>query len=373
MSTKKEIIEVLRPVQDPELHRSIVDLDMVRAIEVTGEEVLLLIALTVAGCPMKEEITQRVTEAVLSLESIAAVKVDFTTMTDEERAQLRTKLGHAGAAHGNIRQSPFATGASRSRVISVQSGKGGVGKSSIAVNLAVALAAQGAVVGILDADVYGFSVPRMIGVDHPPTVIDDSLILPPEAHGVRVVSMGFFVDEDRPVMWRGPMLHKAMEQFLVDVHWGDDLEFLVVDMPPGTGDINISMAQFLPTAEILVVTTPQSAAQTVAQRAGFMAEKVNQDVIGVIENMSWFELADGSRRMVFGEGGGAELAKALEVPLLGQVPLDEALRIGSDIGEPVVVTDPENPAARAILEIAGLLAEKKRRKIRRPELKISTV
>ena len=228
----------------------------------------------------------------------------------------------------------------------VASGKGGVGKSSLTANLGIALAQRGHKVAVVDADVWGFSIPRMLGVDHPPVVIDQMLV-PPEVHGVRCISMGFFVEEDQPVIWRGPMLHKALEQFLTDVFW-DEPDFLLVDLPPGTGDIALSLAQFLPRAELYVVTTPQPAAQRVAQRAAFMGEKVNLEVKGVIENMSWFTGDDGTRYELFGAGGGAELAERLEVPLLGQVPLVQALREGSDSGRPIVALEPESEASRAI-------------------------
>ena len=369
MPSEAELLEALRPVEDPELHRSVVDLDMVREVRVEGATARVVIALTVPGCPLKAEITARVSDALTAMDGIEAADVEFTSMSEEERARLRGKLGHQ-AAGAELRTSVFASGESRARVLAVASGKGGVGKSTITANLAVALARAGARVGVLDADVWGFSIPRMLGVDRPPIVIDD-MIVPPEVHGVTVTSMGFFVDEDRPVIWRGPMLHKALEQFLCDVHWGTDLDYLVVDMPPGTGDVAISMAQFLPGAEILVVTTPQPAAQAVAQRAGLMAEKVDHDVVGVIENMSWLDLPGGERRRIFGEGGGQELAGKLGVPLLGQVPIDEAMREGADTGRPIVATDPDSPGARALRDIAGKVAAMGRRRVRRPELTIT--
>ena len=302
MVSQNEVIEALRPVEDPELHRSIVELGMVRDVRIDGSTVGLTIVLTVPGCPLRNEIQRRVTEAVTALDGIDTVDLAWAHMTDEERAELRQRLhGDPGAtagsqqAHGHAegRAIPFADPSSRTRVLLIASGKGGVGKSSITTNLSVALARRGRSVAVVDADVWGFSIPRMLGVQHPPTVIDQ-MILPPEAHGVRCISMGFFAKEDTPVIWRGPMLHKALEQFLTDVFW-DDPDFLVVDLPPGTGDISLSLAQFLPTAEVYIVTTPQPAAQKVAQRAAFMAEKVNLDVKGVIENMSWFTGDDGKR------------------------------------------------------------------------------
>jgi len=319
----------------------------------------VLIALTVAGCPLRAEITSRVTEAVTTLDGVEAASLDFTVMTDEELSALRQRLhgdpsATAGSqpAHGHAegRTIPFADPSSRTRVLLIASGKGGVGKSSVTTNLSVALARRGHSVAVIDADVWGFSIPRMLGVDRSPVVLDGMLV-PPEVHGVRCISMGFFAEEDQPVIWRGPMLHKALEQFLTDVFW-DDPDFLVVDLPPGTGDISISLAQFLPRAEVYVVTTPQPAAQRVAQRAAFMSRKVNLEVKGVIENMSWFTGDDGRRYEIFGAGGGTDLAQRLEVPMLGQVPLVPALRAGSDTGHPIVAEDPDSEAARAFSAIA---------------------
>ncbi|MFN8036962.1 MAG: Mrp/NBP35 family ATP-binding protein [Acidimicrobiia bacterium] len=264
------------------------------------------------------------------------------------------------------RVNPFID--SRTRVLAIASGKGGVGKSSVTTNLAVALARRGHRVAAVDADVWGFSMPRMLGITEPPEVVDE-VIVPPEAHGVRLISMGFFAREDQPIVWRGPMLHKAIEQFLTDVEWGEP-DFLVVDMPPGTGDIALSMAQFLPRAEVVVVTTPQPAAQRVAQRAAFMAQKVNLSVVGVVENMSWFRGDDGKAYEIFGQGGGRELAEQLQVPLLGQVPLVIELRQGSDEGRPIVVVDPDAEASVAFASIAEQLEAMAPRKIYRPELKI---
>jgi ATP-binding protein involved in chromosome partitioning len=357
--SEAQVLDALRPVQDPELHRSIVELGMVRRIDVAGARVGLTVALTVAGCPLRNEIQSRVDGAVTALDGIDAVDLDFTVMTDEERAELRTKLhGDPGAtagsqpAHGHAegRAIPFADPGSKTRVLLVASGKGGVGKSSVTTNLAVALAARGRDVAVVDADVWGFSIPRMLGVQHAPVVIDQMLV-PPEAYGVRCISMGFFAAEDQPVIWRGPMLHKALEQFLTDVFW-DDPDFLVIDLPPGTGDISLSLAQFLPRAEVYVVTTPQPAAQRVAQRAAFMAQKVNLEVKGVIENMSWFTGDDGKRYELFGAGGGDELASRLGVPLLGQVPLVPELREGGDAGRPIMAVDPDGEAAGVFAHVA---------------------
>jgi ATP-binding protein involved in chromosome partitioning len=357
--TDADVIDALRPVQDPELHRSIVDLDMVRAVTVTPPVVDVQIALTIPGCPLKAEIQNRVTEAVRGLDGIEEVRLDFTSMTDEERARLRERLhGDPGStagsqpSHGHAegRAIPFADPSSRTRVLLIASGKGGVGKSSVTTNLAIALAERGKRVAVVDADVWGFSIPRMLGVERPPVLIDQ-MIVPPEAYGVTCISMGFFVQEDQPVIWRGPMLHKALEQFLTDVYW-DDPDYLVVDLPPGTGDISLSLAQFLPRAELYVVTTPQPAAQKVAQRAAFMAEKVRLDVKGIIENMSWFTGDDGTRYEIFGSGGGAELAGRIDVPLLGQVPLVPELREGGDAGRPIVAVAPDSEASQAFRSIA---------------------
>jgi ATP-binding protein involved in chromosome partitioning len=361
--TRDQIIDVLRPVEDPELHRSIVELGMVRSIEPAADgSVRILVALTVPGCPLRNEITRRVETAVVALDGVTSASVDFTVMTDEEREALKIQL--QGDGHGHVhsqphghaegRAIPFAQPGSRTRPLFISSGKGGVGKSSVTTNLAVALAARGHSVGIVDADIYGFSIPRMLGADREPTVIDD-MLLPPEAWGVRCISIGYFVPEGQAVVWRGPMLHKALEQFLTDVHWGEP-DYLVVDMPPGTGDIALSMAQFLPRAEVVVVTTPQPAAQKVAQRAAYMARKVNLGVVGVIENMSWFECDHGERYELFGAGGGQLLADDLEVPLLGQVPLVPELRAGGDEGKPIAAVEPDSETGRAFHELAARVA-----------------
>ncbi|MCU1427431.1 MAG: putative Mrp family protein [Actinomycetia bacterium] len=381
MPTEAAVLEALRGVDDPELHRSIVELDMVRGVQIDGSRVGVTVALTVAGCPLRAEITRRVTDAVTPIDGVDAVDVELTVMTDSERQALSARLrgeqgGHAGHDHGHshgageghvARSNPFTD--SRTRVLAISSGKGGVGKSSVTTNLAIALAQRGHKVAAIDADVWGFSMPRMLGIDRPPTVIDD-VILPPEANGVSLISMGFFAREDQPVVWRGPMLHKALEQFLTDVHW-DEPDFLIVDMPPGTGDIAISMAQFLPRAEVLVVTTPQPAAQKVAQRAAYMARKVNLSVTGVIENMSWFRCDHGESYRLFGEGGGQQLADDLDVPLLGQVPLVPQLREGGDDGNPIIVAAPDDEASRVFRAIAERVdVELAPKKIFRTELKI---
>ena len=359
MPTDAEIIDALRPVEDPELHRSIVDLGMVKEVSVDGTNVRVLIALTTPGCPLKNEINTRVRGGVTVLPGVETVTVEFTAMSPEELASLRQELHGNPAAtagtnpshgHSEGREIPFADPASRTRVLLIASGKGGVGKSSVSTNLAIALAQRGKSVALVDADVWGFSIPRMLGVQHPPQVID-SMLIPPEAHGVRCMSVGFFADEDQAVVWRGPMLHKALEQFLTDVFW-DEPDYLVIDLPPGTGDVSISIAQFMPRSEVFVVTTPQPAAQRVAQRAAAMAEKVNLPVRGIIENMSWFTGDDGQRYEIFGAGGGKELADRLEVPLLGQIPLLNDLREGSDNGKPVMAIDPDGEAGRVFASIA---------------------
>jgi ATP-binding protein involved in chromosome partitioning len=380
--TEEQVREALRPVVDPELHMSIVDLDMVKAVAVRGGHVAVTVALTVPGCPMQTEIRERVTNALAPMDGVDEVTIDLTVMTEAElnrvRDKMRTRQSSAGQAHVGHggqrlgheegRPNPFQDPSSRTRILGISSGKGGVGKSSVSVNLAVALARQGLEVGILDADVYGFSVPKMLGIDHDPVVIDD-MIVPPVAFEVKCISIGFFVDDDQPVMWRGPMLHKALEQFLVDVYWGD-LDFLVVDMPPGTGDVALSMAQYLPRSEVYVVTTPQPAAQRVAQRTAYMAKKINLPLRGVIENMSWFTGEDGKRYELFGRGGGALLADDLGVPLLGQIPLVPALREGGDLGRPITVTDPAGDAAEAFAAVATEIVARGATRVFRPELTI---
>ncbi|MGE0879685.1 MAG: P-loop NTPase [Acidimicrobiia bacterium] len=372
------LIDALRPVHDPELHRSIVDLGMVKSVGVDRKgHAQALIALTVPGCPLKNEITNRVTAALTALDGVKTVGIDFTVLSEPELQKLRQTLhgdpaatagSHQAHGHSEGRAIPFAQPESKTRVLLIASGKGGVGKSSVTTNLAVALAAKGHSVGVVDADVYGFSIPRMLGTDHPPTVID-GMLLPPERHGVRCISMGYFATEDQAIIWRGPMLHKALEQFLTDVFW-DEPDYLLVDLPPGTGDISISLAQYLPKAEVYVVTTPQPAAQTVAQRAATMADKVRLTVKGVIENMAWFTGDDGKRYELFGAGGGQELATKLGVPLIGQLPLLPALRDGGDTGRPITVTEPDGEAAQAFARIAEWVEANGPTRRYRRELKI---
>jgi ATP-binding protein involved in chromosome partitioning len=359
--TADAVQAALATVNDPEIRRPITELDMVRSVAVDGGHVTVDVLLTVPGCPMKDQITREVTAAVSALDGVSEVTVQLGVMSEEQRTGLRQKL-RGGPAEG--RDIVFNRPGDTTRIYAVASGKGGVGKSSVTVNLAVALAAQGLSVGVLDADVYGFSIPRMLGVTGQPTKVDD-MLMPPLAHEVKVISIGMFVPGNQPVVWRGPMLHRALEQFLGDVYWGE-LDVLLLDLPPGTGDVAISIAQLLPTAELLVVTTPQTAAAEVAERAGSVALQTKQQIVGVIENMSWLDLPDGSRMEVFGAGGGAEVSRSLSqavgarVPLLGQVPMDLALRAGGDSGTPVVVSDPDSAAGAALRGIAEKLAARGR-------------
>lgn len=341
---------VLDTVMDPELHRSVVALGMVGSVEVTGARVHVGIKLTIAGCPLKAEIQRRVTDALMdAFPGLDGIQVSLDTMTDAERAELRR-----GISGGPERPSPFTAG-SRTRVIAVASGKGGVGKSSVTANLAVALAARGHTVGVLDADVYGYSIPRMMGVSRPPAMVDD-LIMPIEAHGVRIMSIGFMTEDDNPVIWRGPMLHKALTSFVTEVFW-DEPDYLLVDLPPGTGDVSLSVSQLLPNASLVIVTTPQLTAQRVARRAAAMGARVGLPVVGVVENMSWFVAPDtGARYEVFSGGGGAVLANELGVPLLGQIPLESSVAQTGDDGLPVVAARPDSPAAQALSEVADAVA-----------------
>ena len=360
MVTEEQVREALRAVHDPEINRPIEDIGMLKGIEVSPDGgVRVDVLLTVPGCPLKEEITRRVTDAVAPLEGVTRVQVDLGQMSAEQRESLVT-----GLRGGKPEQQTFFAG-SDTAVIAVASGKGGVGKSTVTVNLAASMAAEGHRVGVLDADVWGFSVPRMMGIAGRPVAFNQ-MILPLESHGVKIISMGFFVPEETPVIWRGPMLHKAVQQFLGDVFWGD-LDFLLVDLPPGTGDVSISMASFLPGANMLVVTTPQEAARKVAERAGKMAGQARLKVLGVVENMSYFVCPSCSERhAIFGAGGGAEAAETLDVPLLGQVPLVSGLREGGDSGTPIVVSNPEDPASLALREVAREVARISRTKVGKP-------
>jgi len=348
----------LATVHDPEIRRPITDLGMVESVTVSDDGMARVsILLTIAGCPLRDKLRTDITQAVGAVSGVTGVEIDFGVMTPEQRKELQARLRGPAAADPVI---PFAQPGSRTRVYAVASGKGGVGKSSVTVNLAAALAARGLAVGVIDADIYGHSVPRMLGADGRPTQVED-MIMPPEAHGVKVISIGMFTPGNAAVVWRGPMLHRALQQFLADVYWGD-LDVLLLDLPPGTGDVAISLAQLLPNAELLVVTTPQVAAAEVAERAGAIALQTHQRLVGVVENMSWLELPTGERMEIFGSGGGATVAESLTrltgtpVPLLGQIPLDTRLRESSDEGKPLVITEPAAPAAQALLSVADRLA-----------------
>jgi ATP-binding protein involved in chromosome partitioning len=359
----------LATVDDPEIRRPITELGMVKGFTVAGSLVKVELLLTVAGCPLRDKLTADITAAVTTIAGITTVEIDFGVMTEEQRKALQASLrgGGAQAAEPVI---PFAQPGSKTRVYAVASGKGGVGKSSVTVNLAAALAKRGLSVGVVDADIYGHSVPRMLGVEGRPTRVED-MIMPPQSHGVKVISIGMFTAGNAAVVWRGPMLHRALQQFLADVFWGD-LDVLLLDLPPGTGDVAISLAQLLPNAEILVVTTPQMAAAEVAERAGAIALQTHQRLVGVVENMSWLELPDGSRMEVFGAGGGQTVADSLtqtvgaSVPLLGQIPLDTRVREAGDAGTPVVLADPEAPAAKAMDAIADRLAIRRESLVGKP-------
>ena len=391
MSTdESQVRAAVAAVTDPELRRPLGELGMVGGVRVKRKRVTVDLALPVGHYPQVDELTARVRLAAGVLPGVDEVVVEQTVMGEEDRARLRMLLrgepvdgegpgageghDHVGHDHGaplgheEGRPNRFMLPRSKTRVIGVASGKGGVGKSSVTVNLAVALARMGYDVGILDADVYGFSVPKMLGVTEDPLIIGD-LVVPATANGVRCLSMGFFVPDDTPVIWRGPMLHKALEQFLVDAYWGEP-DFLVVDMPPGTGDVTLSLGQYLTKTEIFVVTTPQPAAQRVAQRSAYAARKLKLSVRGVIENMSWFTGDDGVRYELFGSGGGKELAGELGVPLLAQVPLVPALREGGDVGVPVVVADPDGEAAAAFVALASSIAEMGPTRVYRKELTV---
>jgi ATP-binding protein involved in chromosome partitioning len=358
----------LATVDDPEIRRPITDLGMVRGFTVAGDLVTVDLLLTVAGCPLKDKLRSDITAAVTKVPGIHRVEIDFGVMTPEQRQALQAGLRGGGQTAEPV--IPFAQPGSRTRVYAVASGKGGVGKSSVTVNLAAALAKRGLSVGVVDADIYGHSVPRMLGTEARPTRVED-MIMPPQAHGVKVISIGMFTAGNAAVVWRGPMLHRALQQFLAEVYWGD-LDVLLLDLPPGTGDVAISLAQLLPNAEIIVVTTPQTAAAEVAERAGAIAMQTHQRLVGVVENMSWLELPDGSRMEVFGSGGGQTVADSLttlmgaQVPLLGQVPLDTRVREAGDAGTPIVLAEPDAPAAVALDRVADRLAVRRESLIGKP-------
>ncbi|GAA4457381.1 P-loop NTPase [Phytohabitans houttuyneae] len=358
----------LATVDDPEIRRPITDLGMVRSATVDESgAVKVELLLTVAGCPLRDKLRTDITAAVSAVPGVTAVEIDFGVMSTEQRQELQTRLRGGATPEPVI---PFAQPGARTRVYAVASGKGGVGKSSVTVNLAAALAARGLSVGVVDADIYGHSVPRMLGADGKPTRVED-MIMPPQAHGVKVISIGMFTAGNAAVVWRGPMLHRALQQFLADVYWGD-LDVLLLDLPPGTGDVAISLAQLLPNAEILVVTTPQTAAAEVAERAGAIALQTHQRLVGVVENMSWLELPNGERMEIFGAGGGATVAESLtrvmgaQVPLLGQIPLDTRVREAGDAGRPIVLDAPEAPASVALRQVADRLAVRRESLVGRP-------
>ena len=353
------IIEALSRVQDPELRRSLTELDMVRHVEISAAGVVsVLIALTVPGCPLKAKIEGDITAELRRIDGVTGVAVAFTHMTDEERTTLGARLRGGAETGGAKREKKGLAIDNRTRVIAVASGKGGVGKSSLTVNLALALRAQGHEVGIIDADIYGFSIPGMLGINQRPVTLD-GMILPPVAHEVKTISIGYFLDDEGAVMWRGPMLHRALEQFMTDVHWGG-LDYLLIDMPPGTGDIAISLGQLFTEAgrrvESIIVTTPNQAAQRVAERAAAVAHRMKMEIVGVVENMSYRVCpCCGERDDVFGAGGGQSLADKVGVPLLAQIPLEPGVRAGGDTGVPVMVTDPDSPASQAIAGLARQL------------------
>jgi len=376
MAPDQSQLEVaLSAVEDPELGLTLGDLGLLRSVRPRRRRVLVEVALPVAAWPGTDELAEGIHQAALSVPGVEEVDLEFVVMNDEERTALRHRLragmlGSAGAesddahahahdhaGHGHAPATPmpaFLGPDATTRVIGISSGKGGVGKSTVTVNLAIALAQAGHRVGLLDADVYGFSVPKMLGTDHDPVIVGD-IVIPTSAHGVKCLSMGYFVPDDQPVIWRGPMLHKAIQQFLTDAYWGEP-DFVLVDMPPGTGDVALTLAEVMPKSEIVVVTTPQAAAQRVAQRSAFAARRLKLSVRGVIENMSWFTGDDGKRYELFGSGGGATLAADLGIPLLGQVPLVNAVRQGGDEGRPVTAVDPDSATAQAFRNIAEKLA-----------------
>lgn len=368
-STLEDAIQAaLATVDDPEIRRPITDLGMVSGFTVSDGLVKVDLLLTVAGCPLRDKLNNDITAAVTKIPGIDRVEINFGVMNEEQRKALQTTLRGGGESAEPV--IPFAQPGSRTRVYAVASGKGGVGKSSVTVNLAAALAKRGLSVGVIDADIYGHSVPRMLGVEGRPTRVEE-MIMPPQSHGVKVISIGMFTAGNAAVVWRGPMLHRALQQFLADVYWGD-LDVLLLDLPPGTGDVAISLAQLLPNAEILVVTTPQMAAAEVAERAGAIALQTHQRLVGVVENMSWLELPDGSRMEVFGAGGGETVADSLSttigarVPLLGQIPLDTRVREAGDGGTPIVLADPDAPAAKALDGVADKLAIRRESLVGKP-------
>ena len=355
--TQEQVLQALSRVEDPEIGRPITDLDMVKSVHIDGNDISVEIYLTIAGCPMRSTIESNTRAVLEEIAGVGQVSVTMDAMSDEQRKALKAKL-RGGATDPEI---PFSRPDSTTRVFAVASGKGGVGKSSMTVNLAAALRAKGLSVGIVDADIYGHSIPGLLGSTAGPTVIDEEMLLPPISHGIKHISIGQFVEGNAPIVWRGPMLHRAIAQFLGDVFWGN-LDILLLDLPPGTGDVALTVAQLIPNAELLIVTTPQAAAAEVAERAGSIAQQTQQRVAGVIENMSSMVLPDGSTLDVFGSGGGTTVSQRLsvllgyDVPLLGEVPLDPQLRTGGDEGSPIVLSQPESAAGSAIAKIADSLS-----------------
>jgi len=387
---QSQIEAALNAVEDPELGLTLGDLGLLRTVRPRRRRVLVEVALPVAAWPGTDELAEEIHRAALAVPGVEEVELEFVVMTDDERTGLRHRLragmlgtddgtgadaagghghDHGGHAHAHAAPMPaFLAPDAKTRVIGISSGKGGVGKSTVTVNLAIALAQAGHRVGLLDADVYGFSVPKMLGTDHDPVIIGD-IVIPTSAHGVRCLSMGYFVPDDQPVIWRGPMLHKAIQQFLTDAYWGEP-DFVLVDMPPGTGDVALTLAEVMPRAEIVVVTTPQPAAQRVAQRSAFAARRLKLSVRGVVENMSWFTGDDGTRYELFGSGGGETLAADLGVPLLGRVPLVSAVRLGGDEGHPVMAVDPGSETGQTFRAIADKLAALGPARVYRRELSL---
>ena len=350
MPTEEQVREALKVVIDPELRRSIIELGMVRSVEFKdGGVVDVMVSLTTSGCPIRSHFETAVAETVGALEGVTAVNVAFDVLSDDEKGELQSKLGRGGLPSGALAQVK--------NIICVGSGKGGVGKSTMTANLAAALVAEGHKTAVIDCDLYGYSIPRMLGVDQKPQVNGERKMVPVDSPcGVKVMSIGLFVEQDSAIVWRGAMLHKAIQQFLEDVEWGE-LDYLLLDLPPGTGDVAMTLAQLLPQAKFVLVTTPQPAAQSVARRSADMAAKVKTEVLGVIENMSGFTTPTGERFTIFGEGGGQQLADELDLPLLGKVPLSEELRLHADRGEPLVISDPDEPASQAIRQAArGIIA-----------------
>jgi ATP-binding protein involved in chromosome partitioning len=355
MPNKDEIMKVLSQIQDPELHRSLTELDMIKDIEIDGGTVRVGVLLTIAGCPMRSRIKEDISEAVGQLPDVDKVEVELGVMSEEQRRNLTVKLYGADHKKATGQEGAITAGDFAERVIAVASGKGGVGKSTVTANLAAALSRLDYKVGVLDADVYGFSIPRILGVDGTPTTIDDNII-PLRRDNIQVMSMGFFINEDQPVIWRGPLLHKAINQFIADTLW-DKLDFFLIDLPPGTGDVTLTISQALPKAELLVITTPQPVASYTAGRVARMAEKTNLKVLGVIENMSYYEV-NGTRDYIFGKDGGKNLAETLDVPFIGEIPIRTEIRVGADSGDPVALHK-DSDIAEQYLDIARKIIEKK--------------